>query len=219
MAYTLLDLQTSLQDDLKDSSFSQSRLTRYLNAAQRAIFHTHAFKFCEKAVSGALTVGQYAYDQQADHEATIGGVVYNPVNKSEQFILDESNYVPHRQFFEQNVDPAINNPGLPTQWTEFGNQIYFDRPADKAYQFRQRYYKTPAALSTSIDIPTVPESFRELLENYALYKAEKYRENHDIAATYRQEYEEGLENMALLYSPVHQMGGGIIPTVRVRTDV
>ena len=39
--------------------------------------------------------------------------------------------------FEQNVDPAINTPGLPTQWTEFGNQIYFDRPADKAYQFRQ----------------------------------------------------------------------------------
>lgn len=75
MAYTLSDISQAVLDDLKDPGFSLTRIDRYVNRGQYAIFNTHMFRFCEKMVSGALTVGKYSYDQQADHQATIGGVL------------------------------------------------------------------------------------------------------------------------------------------------
>jgi hypothetical protein len=216
VAYTLLDLQTSIQDDLKDASFSTARITRYLNYAQRAIFNTHLFKFCEKAVSGALTVGVSTFEQQDDHQATIGGVIISPTVSTDYVILDEDNYLAHRDFFARFPNHASLTNGRPSSWTEFGDQVYFDRPVDLTYTFLQRYYRIPTALSSSGDVPDLPEVFRELLELYAVYRAEKYRGNHDVAATFKQEYEDGLEAMAMRYSPVTAVAATRLRQRRVR---
>ncbi len=216
MAYTVLDLQTAVQDDLKDSSFSTTRILRYLNYGQLAIFNTHMFKFCEKAVTGPLTIGEYTYDQQADHQATIGGVVIDGTSTNVRFYLDEDTYMPHRDFFEQYPDPSLETANLPVAWTEFDDQVYFNCPVDKAYNFTQRYFKFPAALVDATDVPTVPQSFRELLELYAAYRAEKYRGNHDVAATYKQDFEDGLENMVLRYANPTQVAPARMKPYRTR---
>lgn len=200
MAFNLLDLQTAVQDDLGDPAFSTSRITRYLNYGQLAIFNTHRFKFCQKTVTGALTLGQYTYNQQTDHQSTISGVVVDPGQASRRFVLDATTHLESAEFFERFPDAATTTSGLPSYWTEFGTQLYFDRPVDKAYIFSQRYYRVPVSLSSGTDVPTVPEAFRELLELYAAYRSEKYRGNHDVAATYKQDFEDGLENMVLRYS-------------------
>lgn len=202
MAYNVGDITSAVQDDLQDPSFSSTRILRYLNYGQLAIFNTHKFKFCEKAVSGALTIGQYLYAQQTDHQATIEGVVYDPASTGTRFRLTKNTFVPYREFFDRYPVPSVNTAGIPSAWTEFGDQIYFDRPVDKAYTFVQRYYRTPAELTQSSDVPTVPYSFRELLELYAEFRSEKYRGNHDIAATYEQQFEDGLESMLLRFSNV-----------------
>lgn len=217
MAYNLLDLQTAVQDDLKDPSFSATRILRYLNYGQLAIFNTHLFLFTEKAVTGALTIGKYIYDQQADHQSTIGGVLIDPGNTTFRIILNKDNYLPHRQFFEQYPDPTIYANSQPSVWTEFGQQIYFDRTVDKAYAFTQRYYRIPTSMSAPTDVPSVPESFRELLELYACYRAEKYRQNHDIAAIYKQEFDDELESMVLRYSPAQQAGPSLMGSARSRS--
>jgi len=179
------------------------------------VFNTHDFKFCEKSVSGTLTVGEFTYEQQDDHQATIGGVLIDPDNGN-QFVLDEDSYVPHRDFFDANPDPSTYDNGMPSQWTEFGDQLYFNRPADKLYVFKQHYFRNPTILSADTDVPDVPETFRELLELWADYRGEKYRGNHDIAATYKQEFEDELENMAIKYSPVTGMGPTIARQTRKR---
>lgn len=200
MAYDLLDLQTAVKDDLKDPSFSASRITRYLNAGQRAIFNTHFFRFCEKIVSGSLTVGEYTYNQQTDHQQTIGGVLVDPDDSNVRVELDKYNFLTSIDFFDQYPDPATLDNNRPGCWTEFGNQIYFSCPVDKAYVFTQRYYRAPTELNDTNTTPDVPETFRELLETYALYRAEKYRGNHDVAATYKQDFEDGLEAMNIRYA-------------------
>jgi hypothetical protein len=214
MAYTLGDISAAVQDDLKDPGFSLTRIDRYVNRGVNAVFNMHMFRFCEKMVSGALTVGEFAYDQQIDHQATIGGVLIDETNDN-TFVLNDQNYLPHRQFFEQFPDPNLNTSGMPSFWTEFGDEILFNCPADKAYTFKQRYFRTPTALEDATDIPDVPASFRELLEFYALYRAEKWRGNHDIAATYKQDYEDGLEAMVLRYAEGQQNGPVVIPSARV----
>jgi hypothetical protein len=216
MAYNVLDLQTALQDDLKDPSFSATRLLRYLNAGQLAIFNSRLFKFTEKAVTGSLTIGKYIYDQQPDHQSTIGGVLIDPSNTTFRIIIDKDNYLPHREFFEQYPDPTIYPNAQPTTWTEYSGQIYFDRTVDKAYSFTQRYYKIPASLTTGTDVPSVPESFRELLEYYARSRSEEYRGNHDIAAVYMQKFEDGLETMTRRYSPAPQAGAFTMGSARTR---
>lgn len=216
LAYDLLDLTTSVQDDLKDTSFSSTRIRRFLNHGQKVIFNTHEFKFCEKAVSGALTVGVFTYEQQTDHQATIGGVLVDPSATSNYWVMDEDNYLGHRDFFEEWPDPSIYPNGMPDRWTEFGDQIYFNRPVDKLYTFKQRYFRIPTDMSATTDVPDVPVTFRELLELWADYRGEKYRGNHDVAATYKQEFEDGLEAMALRHAPVISAGPTIARQTRRR---
>lgn len=214
MPYTAADLTTAVKDDLKDPSFSATRVLRYLNYGQNVIFNKHMFRFCEKLVSGALTVSSYAYDQQTDHQATIGGVLIDPTATSKIFILNDQTYLPHRQFFETYADPSVNTAGLPANWTEYGSEIIFNCPADKAYTFKQRYFRSPTTMTTDASVPDVPESFRELLELYADYRSEKYRGNHDIAATYLQSFEDGLEDMVLRYAEGQQNGPVVMPSAR-----
>lgn len=216
MAYDLLDLTTSVQDDLKDPSFSSTRIRRYLNHGQKVIFGTHEFKFCETAVSSVLVVDGFTCNQQVDHESTIGGVLVDPVTSTTFWVMDETNYLGHRDFFAKYPDPSIYDSTMPSCWTEFGNQIYFDRPVDKTYTFKQRYYRMPTDMSATTDVPDVPVAFRELLELWAIFRGEKYRGNHDVAATYKQEFEDGLENMALRYSPVISAGVTVARQTRRR---
>lgn len=218
MAYNLLNLQTSVQDDLKDSGFSTGRITRYLNYGQLAIFNTHFFKFCEKLYSTTVSSSASTFTHQTDHQATIGGVLYDSSNTNNRFILDEDSFMESRDFFERYPDPTLNTASMPTNWTEFGGLIYFNCPLDRNCTFKIRYYRIPTDMSLAADVPDVPSSFRELLELYADYRGEKYRGNHDIAATYKQDFEDGLENMALRYSETTQVGPTVMGSNRVRVD-
>lgn len=215
MSYTLLDLTTEVQDDLQDSTFNASRIARYLNYGQSLVFNTHMFRFCEKSVTGSLTTNDFTYDQQTDHQATIGGIVYDPNNTSSRLILDDRSYQAHREFFDCVPDPSLITAGMPSHWTEFGDQIYFDKPVAGNYTFKQRYYCFPTTIDSGT-APTVPVAFRELLVMYADFRSEKYRGNHDIAGTYKQEFDDGLENMVLRFAEATQVGPVVMPSNRVR---
>jgi hypothetical protein len=179
---------------------------RYLNAAQRFIFNTHAFPFCEISYSGTLATSATSKAQQTGWQATIGFTLTDPTNTDQHHSYDMENYLPHREFFERFPIPANNDSALPSFWTEFGGVIHFSCPSNKTYTFTQRYYRFPAELTASGDVPAVPEAFREALELYVLYRSEKYRGNHDIAATYKQEFEEVMEQMTLRSIPATEVG-------------
>jgi hypothetical protein len=213
LAYDLADLTTSVQDDLKDSSFSSTRIRRYLNHGQRVIFGRHDFRFVEKSYSGAMATGDLSITQQTDHQNTIRLTLADPSDATIVLVFDETNYLPHRDFFVRYPNVSAQSNAAPTEWTEFGNKIYFNTEVDKAYNFVQHYYRNPTSMSADADIPDVPETFRELLELWADYRGEKYRGNHDVAATYRQEFEDGLEDMVIKFSP----GTGIGPTIARQT--
>ena len=216
LAYDLLDLTTNVQDDLKDTSFSTTRIRRYLNHAQRVIFATHDFRFTEKAYSGSMTTGDSTITHQTDHENTIKLTLIDPSDGQQWMSFDDQNYLAYRDFFEQypNADAYDNN--VPHYWTEFGNKIYFNVPVEKDYDFIQLYYRIATPMTATDDVPEVPETFRELLELWADYRGEKYRGNHDVAATYKQEFEDELENMAIKFSTATGMGPTIARQTRRR---
>lgn len=213
MAYNLLDLTTNVQDDLHDSSFSSTRIRRYLNHGQRVVFGTHDFKFCEKKANDSLTTADTTLTLPADHENTIKLVLFDPADDQQWYQFDEDNYLNPRDFFEIYPKASAYDNNVPHQWTEYGGVLYFDVPVNKDYDYTIWYYRTATPMSADSDVPDVPETFRELLEMWACYRGEKYRGNHDIAATYKQEFEDELENMAIKFSP----GTGIGPTIARQT--
>lgn len=200
LAYNLLDLTTAVQDDLKDQSFSSTRIRRYLNHGQKVIFNTHFFDFCAKSYTGALTLASNTLAQQADHQITIDITLVDPTNTNQRVVLNRENYMLPDEYFATYPYASTYTSRMPSVWTEFGGLIYFDVPADQAYIFIQRYYRIPTDMEGSDSVPDVPSVFRELLELWADYRAEKYRGNHDVAATYKQEFEDELEQMAIRYS-------------------
>lgn len=214
MAYVVSDIASAVQDDLNDPSFSSSRILRYLNAAQRRIFNTHSFRFTEASVTSNFSINDTTLSQQSDYQSLIALRLTDPVNTDQHHSFDINNYLPHREFFERYPIPANNTAGTPSYWTEYGSLIYFNCPMDKAYTYTQRYYKVPTELTVDADVPSVPVAFRELLELFALYRSEKRRGNHDVAATYLQEFEDGLEAMQLRYNPVSDVGFHTMGNVR-----
>ena len=209
-------MTSSVQDDLHDSSFSSSRIHRYINRGQELIFNTHLFKFCEEVYSDSASAAASTIAQQADHQATMQFVLTSQSNTDQHYVFGTKKFMQSEAFFEKYPLPANNTAGVPVNWTEFGGTIYLSCPLDDTYTFTQRYYRIPTELSGASDVPDVPSTFRDLLETYALYRSEKYRGNHDIAATYRQDFEDGLENMAIRFSSII---AGLPTAVQYRTRV
>lgn len=209
MAYNLQDLQSAVVDDLKDPSFSLARITRYLNYGQLAIFNKRMLKFTQKPVTSTLTIGAYTVNQQTDHQSTIGGALVNASNVV-VFELSAATYQPHGEFFENYPAPNVLPNACPSAWTEFGSQIYFNAPVDKAYTFNQRYYRIPTTLANPADVPTAPEAFRELLELYAEFRAEGYRGNHDIAKVLEGQFDQGLEDMTIRFGAMTSVAAPVM---------
>lgn len=197
---TLSSLTANVQDDLHDPSFSSTRIHRYLNHGQKVIFNTHMFRFCEKLYTGTLANGAYSMSQQSDHQVTVTITLIDPDNTNRTVTLNRDNFLEPDIFFERYPYAAGNTAGMPTEWTEYGGTMYFSCPADKEYTFVQRYYREPTDMSSDSSEPDVPSGFTDLLELWADYRSEKYRGNHDIAATYKQEFEDGLETMVSRYA-------------------
>lgn len=181
MAYNLLDLRTRVQKKIRDTSYSSSTIDGFINDAIMEIADVYPFKQFNKLVAGALTVGEHTYDQQTDHQTTRKIILVDPDDSTRYFDITE-NYMPYDEFFEHFPVPDAHSNAQPFYWTEYGNQIYFNCPVDKAYIMRQFYQKIPTELTADDDVPELPQNFREAIVLGATYRCEEERQNYDIAA-------------------------------------
>lgn len=180
MAYNLLGLRTSVRTKIKDSSYSASTIDEYIYDSISEIAGLFPFRWFQKVVDGSLTVGEYTYAQQQDHESTIKLVLIDPA--SPKNYMDITKYrMTNEDFFEMFSAPESLDNNRPVYWTEYGDQLYFNCPVDKAYTLRQFYQKIPTELSSDTDVPELPIIFREAIVLGAAYRCEEERGNYDIS--------------------------------------
>jgi hypothetical protein len=80
------------------------------------------------------------------------------------------------------------------------NQQYGVYPApDKAYTLVYEYYSLPTDLSSSTDVPTIPEQFQHIIVDGAMYYTYTFRGNTQDATLHQQKFEEGIKNMRTIY--------------------
>jgi hypothetical protein len=109
-------------------------------------------------------------------------------------VLNYEEYLSRYVDQEYNTDTSLRDvpqyvfraPGM-----EFGMS-----PApDKAYKVVYEYYTTNVELLNYQDVPTIPESYRQVIIDGAMYHAYLFRGNSQDAVIAKQKFEQGIKNM------------------------
>ena len=90
--------------------------------------------------------------------------------------------------------------GVPTNVFRAPNQEYgIVPPPNKAYEIVYEYYRLPVDLVNATDVPALPEQFRHVLVDGAMYYAYLFRGNTQDAQILQGKFQEGIKNMRSLY--------------------
>lgn len=68
-------------------------------------------------------------------------------------------------------------------------------PPDQDYEVVYEYYRVPVDLQNPTDVPSVPERFRHVIIDGAMYHAYMFRSNEQAANIAKSKFEEGLKRM------------------------
>lgn len=69
---------------------------------------------------------------------------------------------------------------------------------DKAYELEYEYYMEPVDLILHSDVPTIPDQFRHVVVDGAMYYAYMFRDNLEMASVSQQKFENGIKQMRVL---------------------
>jgi len=199
MSYNLLDLRTRVRTKIKDTAYSASTIDGFVYDSIVEIAGIYPFSWFQKVADGDLTVGEYTFAQQADHESTIQLILIDPVDTAAYHDLTPSRMT-SSEFFNIYGVPDANDNAQPAYWTEYGNQLYFNCPVDKAYTLRQFYQKIPTELTADADVPELPIIFREAIVLGAAYRCEQERGNYDIAAVLENKFSEKVGDLIIRFA-------------------
>lgn len=81
--------------------------------------------------------------------------------------------------------------------TKTNDFVVYPKP-DKAYTLELEYFIVPADLILADDVPTVPESFKHVIIDGALYHCYMFRDNIQSATLAKQKFDEGLKALRSL---------------------
>lgn len=65
--------------------------------------------------------------------------------------------------------------GDPRQWYRFGNKLYFDYNVSDNRWFEAEYYRMPTSLSTTSDVPEIPETFHWAMVLWGIWWGHRVR--------------------------------------------
>lgn len=69
---------------------------------------------------------------------------------------------------------------------------------NQAYEIEYEYYMEPVDLVSETDIPTIPDRFRHVVVDGAMYYAYMFRDNMEMANLSQSKFEDGIKNMRTL---------------------
>ncbi len=113
--------------------------------------------------------------------------------------------ISYEDYLENYVDDEYNTTNtsirsLPQRVFRTPDQKFGVHPApDNAYELVYEYYRVSVDLTNATDVPTLPEQFRSVIVDGAMYYAYTFRGNTQDATLHLQKFEEGIKDMRTLY--------------------
>jgi len=103
------------------------------------------------------------------------------------------------RFVDQEYTSNTTVRGIPKYVFRTPNQEYGLAPVpDKNYKIVYEYYRNTVNLELATDVPSIPEIYRHVIVDGAMYHAYMFRGNSQDALIAKQRFEDGVKNMRVL---------------------
>ena len=98
------------------------------------------------------------------------------------------------KFVDQEYDTGTSNRGLPRHVVRAPSREFILTPEpDKAYTLTYEYYRLGFDLALAVDVPSIPESYRHVIVNGAMYYVYQFRNDGQMANMSKQMFTEGIK--------------------------
>lgn len=214
MSYILGDLQTKLQTQIGDPNLSSTITLDALNYTEQSIFNT--FDLTLNSAQQTNTVTSATNTLASALPTTLQKItnirITSPTTATNNL---KKYYLSPDAFREQFPSTALQGTGPLSYWT-FWTSVEFANNADQTYTLSIDYTKSVTLLSNSTDVPTIPQSFEELLILGAKIRIYEQKEDFDYASQFQNRYADVLESFVTRYSTRQVDIQGNVPGSRVR---
>lgn len=175
-----------------------------VNAAIRDINHTHyEWPFNHILAEETLTAGttRYAFPTDA---STIDFDTFR-IKEDATFanstvrlgVITYDDYL--QRFLDQEYSTDTSKRAVPSYVFHAPSLEWGVVPApDQAYEVAYEYYRIPVDLSSATDVPSIPERFKQVVLDGAMYHAYMFRSNEQAATLAKTKFEEGIKKMRIL---------------------
>jgi len=152
----------------------------------------------------SLSVGEVRYAYPADAKTLDLNTFRIKRNTTFNNNTRKLKNITYEEYLEKYVDMEYETSGsynrIPSFVFRTPSQEYgVVPPPDNNYEIVYEYYRLPVDLVSATDVPTVPESFRHVIVDGAMYYAYLFRGNSQDASITYNKYIDGIKNMRTLY--------------------
>lgn len=234
MAYNFLGLVNDLcshygEVQLNSTNFASAigeyaQFKRSTNAAIRRINQEQiAWPFNHVTQTDTLTAGTTRYDYPSD--AKLINFLTFRIKRNDTF-NNETKYL-HRldyeEYLQKYVDQEYLEEGgddskrdIPTHIIRTPDRQFALYPVpDEAYELVYEYYQLPTDLVLQADVPSIPEQFRYVINEGAMFYCEKFRGNDQGSVLHSQNFLEMIKDMRGIYINRYEYARStMIPTNR-----
>lgn len=196
MSYIFGDLKTKLQTQVGDANLSDSVAGDALNYTEQNIFNTFDLTLNSAQQSNSVTAATntLASALPSNFQRISNIRVTSPVGNAADL---KSYYLTPDKF--RAAFPIVNTTSSLTWWT-YWTSVEFSALAAATYTVVVDYIKSVSLMSTSTDVPTIPESFEELIMLGAKMRIYEQKEDFDYASQFQNRYADLLEAFVARYS-------------------
>jgi len=197
MSYIYGDLKTKLQTQIGDPNLSDSVAGDALNYTEQNIFNTFDLTLNSSTQTNALASAATSLTSSlpSNFQRVYSLYITSPTGLAMD-ITDK--YVQPKLFRQLYTASQINSTSPPQAWTYF-TSIEFGHKSDQAYTVKLDYIKSVTLMSSSSDVPTVPEAHEELLVVGAKMRIYEQKEDFDYAAQFSNRYADLIEAFITRY--------------------
>ena len=175
-----------------------------VNASIRDINHTHyEWPFNHVLAEETLTAGTTRYAFPAD-ASTIDfdsfRIKENATLANETVRLGVITYDDFLQrYVDQEYSTDSSKRDVPSYVFHAPSLEWGVVPApDQAYPIVYEYYRIPVDLLNATDVPSIPERFKQVILDGAMYHAYMFRSNEQAATIAKNKFDEGIKKMRIL---------------------
>lgn len=216
MAYNYLNLVNDLSRRVNETELTSSNFptaTGYYNTAKDAVnssirlLNQEAFQwpfnFTEQ--EDTLTAGDLRYDIPTNAKTldyNTFRIKRNSTFGNETTLLKVMDY---EEYLSKYVDDEYNTSdtgirALPRYIIRApGNQYIVYPSPDQDYELIYEFYSLPVDLILYSDVPDVPEAYRHIITDGAMYYIQIFRNDNQSASMSLDKFKEGIKNMRAIY--------------------